>query len=103
MDIVILAHFTDDFSEGDNGRFNYLATMLANEHDVEIVTSDFDHITKKPRQPLQASMPYQVTFLHESGIQKTFASKGCIATGCGRVAYKNTYRAGKRQAEYCGV
>ena len=47
MDIVILANFCGDFSEKDNGRFLYLAKLLAENHNVELITSDFFHIKKK--------------------------------------------------------
>ena len=35
MDILILSHFCGDFSAGDNDRFFYLASLLAEQvHDV---------------------------------------------------------------------
>ena len=49
MDIVILANFCGDFSEKDNGRFLYLAKLLAENHNVELITSDFFHIKKTHR------------------------------------------------------
>lgn len=71
MDIVILANYTFDFSASDNGRFSYLANMLSeNGHDVEIITSDFYHITKEPRSYYPDRLKYKVTFLHEPGYQR---------------------------------
>lgn len=49
MDIVIIANYTMDFSKSDNGRFSYLANLLSADNRVEIVTSEFYHITKKER------------------------------------------------------
>lgn len=70
MDIVILANFCGDMSGKGNGRFLYLAEMLAKEHDVEIVTSDFDHGEKAYRPPMRDGLRYRVTMLHESGYPK---------------------------------
>ena len=50
MDIVIIANFCGDFDENDNVRFFYLARQLVRGgHQVEIVTSSFDHDRKKQR------------------------------------------------------
>ena len=38
MDIIIVANFCMDFSSSDNGRFSYLANMLAEDNnDGEII------------------------------------------------------------------
>ena len=39
MDIVIISEFSESFSKTDNDRFLYLARMLSEEHEVEIVTT----------------------------------------------------------------
>lgn len=71
MDIVILANYTMDFSSSDNGRFSYLANILSNkDNDVELITSDFYHITKKPRDYFPQGLKYKVTFIHETGYPK---------------------------------
>ncbi len=70
MDIVIAANFCRDFSESDNGRFVYLAKMLAEEHDVELITSDFYHGKKKHRESIPTSWPFKITFVHEPGYKK---------------------------------
>lgn len=69
MDILIIANFCADFSETDNGRFSYLANMLSKENDVEIVTSDFLHTTKKHRDRIP-QRPYKITLIHEPGYKK---------------------------------
>ncbi|SEQ24072.1 Glycosyltransferase involved in cell wall bisynthesis [Lachnospiraceae bacterium RM5] len=76
MDIVIVANFCMDFSKSDNGRFSYLANMLAEDgNDVEIITSDFYHITKKPRDYYPKELAYKVTFIHEPGYSRNVCLK----------------------------
>lgn len=69
MDVLIIANFCMDFSDNENGRFSYLADMLVENHLVEIVTSDFYHITKKHRTELPQK-EYKITLLHEPGYRK---------------------------------
>lgn len=76
MDIVILANYTMDFAASDNGRFSYLANMLAEHGEtVEIITSDFYHITKSRRSTNLLNLPYKVTFLHEPGYSRNVCLK----------------------------
>ena len=72
-DIVIIANFCRDFSETDNGRFMYLCKELSKENKVEIVTSDFAHITKRHKEPLVHNWPFIITFLHEPGYKKNIS------------------------------
>ena len=69
MDIIIVAHFCYDFSDSDNGRFKYLAHMLAKDNNVEIITSDFYHIEKKSRTKVPDQV-FKVTLLHEPRYKK---------------------------------
>ena len=66
-DIVIIANFCRDFSETDNGRFMYLCKELSKDNNVEIITSDFSHGKKAPKEPLAHNWPFTITFLHEPG------------------------------------
>ena len=66
-DILILANFCRDFSRTDNGRFLYLAKELAKEQLVEIVTSDYSHSKKAPKEKPTVEWPFSITFLHEPG------------------------------------
>lgn len=66
-DIVIIANFCRDFSVNDNGRFMYLCKELSKEHNVEIITSDFNHGRKEHKKPLEIEWPFKITFLHEPG------------------------------------
>lgn len=76
VDIVIIANFCLDFSKTDNGRFSYLANMLAEAgNDVEIITSDFYHITKKTAVFRTEGLSYKVTFIHEPGYPRNVCLK----------------------------
>lgn len=66
MDIVIIANFCGDFSQSDNNRFRYLAKLLSQNHDVELVTSDFLHSAKQHRGEV-ADPPLHVALVHEPG------------------------------------
>ena len=71
MKILIIANFTRDFSETDNGRFLYLAKKLAaDNHQVELITNDFNHGKKERREPVKADYPFRITLLHEPGYTK---------------------------------
>ena len=39
MDIVIVSEFSESFAKDDNDRFLYLAKMLSEKHETELVTS----------------------------------------------------------------
>ncbi len=66
MDIIIIANFCGDFQRSDNNRFQYLASFLGKDHEVELLTSDFLHSTKKHRAPHSAPQ-FRVTMVHEPG------------------------------------
>lgn len=79
MDIVILANFTMDFSKSDNGRFSYLANLLAKDNEVEVITSKFYHITKNERTNFPNDLSYKVTFLDEIGYPKNICLKRFVS------------------------
>lgn len=70
MDIVIVASFCDDFSLKDNGRFLYLANMMSDDHEVEIITSSFRHETKSHRRETVNQWSFKITFIEEPGYPK---------------------------------
>ncbi len=74
MDIVIIANFCGDFTESDNNRFRYLAKLLSEEHDVELVTSDFLHSAKRHRMAV-SDPPLCITQVHEPGYPKNVCLK----------------------------
>ena len=75
MDIVIITEFCEDFSKTDNDRFFYLAKMLAEENDVEIITSSFRHTTKSQRYRPAEEWPFAITFIDEPGYPKNVCLK----------------------------
>ncbi len=70
MDIVILADFCGRFDKSDNSRFTYLANMLKDNHQVEIITSDFSHGRKCYFEGVPTNYPYKITMLHEGEYKK---------------------------------
>lgn len=74
-DVVIIANFCGEFIEKNNGRFKYLADMLADECEIEVITSDFGHGTKKPKEILTVDGNYKAKFIHEPGYQKNICLK----------------------------
>ena len=74
MDILIVSQYLRDIEnfEGNNSRFVYLAKLLAKNGDnqVEIVTSDFNHATKKNFQSVGKLHNVAVTAIHEPGYPK---------------------------------
>jgi len=64
--ILIIANFCDAYSL--KGRFTYLADLLVSMgHEVEIVTSDFNHGSKSAKQLKNMSTSYKITHIHEPG------------------------------------
>ena len=74
-DIVIIANFTRDFSETDNGRFMYLCKQLSQNNNVEIITSDFNHLTKAHKEIVELEWNFKITYLHEPGYNKNISLK----------------------------
>lgn len=79
MDIIIVSQYLRDIEnfEENNSRFVYLAKMLANsgEDDIEIVTSDFYHRTKKHFLHMGLLDNIKVTMVHEPGYLKNVCLK----------------------------
>ncbi len=64
--ILIIANFCD--GRVLQGRFTYLANMLSLEgHDVEILTSDFSHALKRPKESFDNHFQFKITHIHEPG------------------------------------
>ena len=67
--ILIIDHFCQAPGEPGNNRYIYLANMLCEYgHEVEIVTSDFQHTAKRTRETPQSmidALPYKFTMLAE--------------------------------------
>lgn len=72
MDILIISCFIPSFGDPDKSRFLYLAELLSREHQVELLTTTFDHDTKMRDSGLGTprAFPFQVTQLPEPGYPK---------------------------------
>lgn len=105
MRIVIIANFTRDFSETDNGRFLYLAKLLAAQgHRVELITNDFNHGRKERRGAVSTELPFTVTLLHEPGYRRNVSLQRFMshrAWGKNLRAYLETME--KPDVVYCAV
>ena len=75
MDIVILSEFCEDFSRSDNDRFLYLAKLLSEENQVEIVTSTFLHSKKIQRYEPVDNWDFKITFIKEPGYPRNICLK----------------------------
>ena len=72
--ILIIANFCD--GRVLKGRFTYLANMLSSEgHTVEIVTSDFDHHLKRPKEEFDNQFPFKIHHIHEPGYPDNISLK----------------------------
>lgn len=79
MDIVIVSQYLRDIEsfEHNNSRFVYLAKLLAQNpmNKVEIITSDFYHVSKKHFKNVGVLPGIKVSALHESGYPRNVCLK----------------------------
>lgn len=74
MDVLIIAHFITEFVKDGTSRFVYIAEQLSQTHNVEIVTSHFDHISKKQRTEQEYDLQTKITLLEEP----TYCKNVCL-------------------------
>lgn len=79
MDIVIISQYLRNIENFDenNSRFVYLAKLLTenNDNEIEIITSDFCHGTKKHFDSVGKLNGVSITTLHEKGYPKNVCLK----------------------------
>ena len=78
MDIVIVSQYLRNIESltENNSRFIYLAKLLVkNGNEVEIITSDFYHSTKRHFQSADKLSGIKITMQHESGYKKNISIK----------------------------
>lgn len=78
MDIVIVTQYLRNIESltGNNSRFIYLAKLLVkNGNEVEIITSDFYHSTKRHFQRTDELPGIKITMQHEPGYKKNISLK----------------------------
>ncbi|MEK3791668.1 glycosyltransferase family 4 protein [Paenibacillus sp. FSL R7-0204] len=70
-DILLVAHFFGDLGTSENNRFSYIANMLSkSQYNIEVVTSDFSHNTKKKKDILKESLNYKIKYIAEPSYLK---------------------------------
>ena len=104
MDILILADFLGPLDGTFNSRFLYLGDMLAKEHEVEIVTSDFDHGAKAYFDYEIEKHDFKITMLHESA----YPTNVCLKRFYGHYVWGRNvrkYLAGRKKPDviFCAI
>lgn len=79
MDILIIADFCGNMDGKGNNRFLYLADMLCKEHEVEILTSDFNHAQKAYFTAAPLDYPFKITMVHEGFYDKNTSLRRLFA------------------------
>lgn len=75
MDIVIIAHFITEFVKNGTSRFVYIAEELSQKHNVELITSSFNHVKKQQRNKQEYNLKTKVTLLKEPSYPKNVCLK----------------------------
>ncbi len=104
MDIVIIAHFITEFAKDGTSRFVYMAEELSKTHNVEILTSQFDHIKKKQRKEQEYTLKTKITLLKEPSYPKNVCFKRFYSHGIfGNQVKKYLKSRKKPDVVYCAV
>ncbi len=104
MDIVIIAHFITEFVKDGTSRFVFLAEQLSQSHNVEIVTSKFDHISKKQRMTQEYDLKTKITLLDEPTYKKNVCLQRFVShKSFGKKVKKYLEARKKPDIIYCAV
>ena len=109
MRLIIVINYPNNLSgSASKGRFMYLAEMFAERgHQVELITSDFEHGTKSRRKPEsvnQSAYKTHITMLHEPGYKKNISLRRLYSHWLwGRNVYKYLKSKEKLDLVYCAV
>ncbi len=79
MDIVIIANFITEFIKDGTSRFVYIAEQLSKQHEVELITSSFEHSSKSQRDNLDFDLQTKVTMLHEPSYPRNVCFKRFVS------------------------
>lgn len=91
MNILIIANFVANLDGKSYGRFLHLGEILSDQgHQVELITSDFNHGSKKHDRKITGKFKTKVTLLHEPGYPNNVSLKRLYSH----------YRWGKNVAHY---
>jgi len=104
LDIVIISEFCDSFSNKDNDRFLYLARKLSQKHEVELITSSFQHTAKKQRSQTDYEFDFRLTFISEPGYPRNISFRRFRSHYIwGKNVYKYLKSRKKPDVVYCAV
>lgn len=104
MDIVIIAHFVTEFVKDGTSRFVFIAEHLSQYHNVELITSSFDHITKKQRSKETYELKSKITLLNEPSYPKNVCLQRFVSHMCFGKQVKKYLESRKRpDVIYCAV
>lgn len=80
-DVVMVAHFTGEFNQISNNRFNYLADLIAQDSDLEleVITSSFSHENKAQRIYSNIKKDYKLNLIFEPTYKKNVSIKRLMA------------------------
>ena len=103
-DIVIVANFSGNLVGTDNNRFAYLAQVLCENHTVELITSDFEHKSKKKRTHISEKFDFKITLLEEPPYPKNVCIERFIShASFGKKVTKYLEKRKKPDILYCAV
>lgn len=77
-DVLIIANFCGSLDGSVNNRFVYIAEMMSEKSNVELITSSFYHTAKKQKVP-SGSYKAKITLIHEPGYKKNISIKRAIS------------------------
>ena len=109
MRLIIVINYPNNLSgSASKGRFMYLAEMFAERgHQVELITSDFEHGAKSRRKPEsvnQTAYKTHIKMLHEPGYKKNISLRRLYSHWLwGRNVYKYLKSKEKPDLVYCAV
>lgn len=104
MDIVIIAHFVTEFVKDGTSRFVYIAEQLSQSHNVELITSRFDHTKKQQRENLIFDLKTKVTLMEETSYKKNVSVKRFLShKRFGRKVEEYLENRKKPDVIYCAV
>ena len=104
MDIVIIAHFITEFVKDGTSRFVCIAEELSKSNDVELITSRFDHIKKKPREEENFDLDTKVTLIEEPSYTRNVCLKRLVShANFGKQVKKYLQSRKKPDVIYCAI
>lgn len=105
MDIVIVADYCRKFDGQTNNRFLFLADKLCKKHNVEVISSDFEHQNKKYFSKIcYEKYKFKITLLHEPSYDTNICLKRFYSHfEWGLRVFKYLRKRKKADVIYCAV